>query len=115
MTISPDTRRLPPGVWLGAAGVVALLLALSSRYAFVLLQPALLSIALAIPAGVGLWWLARNEEGRRWRPIAITYGILFLVFLLTGGKAYYVAPMYSALLAAGSLWFERLSRLGRGG
>lgn len=81
--------------------------------AFVLFQPALLSITLSIPAFVGLWWLARSEESRSWRPIAAMYVILFMVFLLTRSKAYYVAPMYSALLAAGAVWFEGLSRRGQ--
>jgi len=78
--------------------------------AFALFQPALLSITLSIPAFAGLWWLARSDHSRAWRPIAIMYAILFLLFLFTGGKAYYVAPMYTALLAGGAVWFERLSR-----
>ena len=87
--------------------------ALSARsdgpLAFVLQQPALLSITLAIPAFAGLWWLARSDEVRQWRPLPIAYLVLFAGFLVTGGKSYYVAPMYSALLAAGGVWFERLS------
>lgn len=77
--------------------------------AFVLFQPALLSITLAVPAAVGLWWLARSEAAQRWRPLAIAYLVLFVVFLLTGAKAYYIAPMNTVLLAAGSLWFADLS------
>jgi 4-amino-4-deoxy-L-arabinose transferase-like glycosyltransferase len=77
--------------------------------AFLLFQPLLLSVALAVPAAAGLWWLARSEEARRWRPIPIAYGFLIVLFLVTGGKAYYVAPMYSALLAGGAVWFGRLS------
>ncbi len=81
--------------------------------AFVALQPALLSITLAIPAAVGLWRLLRSERLRPWRVLAFTYLILFVVFLLTGGKAYYIAPMYSAMLAAGALWFEELGTIGK--
>jgi 4-amino-4-deoxy-L-arabinose transferase-like glycosyltransferase len=77
--------------------------------AFVLQQPALLSMTLAIPAFTGLWWLARSEEAGPWRPIPIAYLVLFVGFLVTGGKSYYLAPMYSALLAAGGVWFEHLS------
>jgi hypothetical protein len=77
--------------------------------AFVIQQPALLSITLAIPAFAGLWWLARSEEARRWRPLPIAYLVLFIGLLATGGKSYYIAPMYSALLAAGGVWFEGLS------
>ncbi|MDF1596373.1 MAG: glycosyltransferase family 39 protein [Acidimicrobiia bacterium] len=76
--------------------------------AFVLQQIGLLSIVLAVPAAVGLWRLLRADDLQRWRPIGLAFVLLFVFFLLTGGKAYYVAPMYPALLAAGSLWFERL-------
>ncbi len=82
--------------------------------AFVLFQPLLLSVALAIPAAAGWWRLARSSELRPWRALALMYGLLFFLFLVTAGKAYYVAPMYSALLAAGALWFEGLGRRGRG-
>jgi 4-amino-4-deoxy-L-arabinose transferase-like glycosyltransferase len=77
--------------------------------AFALFQPLLLSVILSIPAAVGLWRLARSGEMRQWRPIAVAYALLFALFLLTGAKSYYIAPLYPALLAAGSLWVERLS------
>jgi 4-amino-4-deoxy-L-arabinose transferase-like glycosyltransferase len=76
--------------------------------AFVLFQPLLLSVVLAIPAAIGLWRLARAVELKPWRPLAVSYLLLFLAFLFTGAKPYYIAPMYSLLLAAGSLWFESL-------
>lgn len=81
--------------------------------AFVLFQPLLLSIVLAIPAAIGLWRLARSADLWAWRPLAIAYAVLFVGFLATGGKAYYIAPMYSALLAAGSMWFAALGLTGR--
>ncbi len=81
--------------------------------AFALFQPLLLSIALAVPAAIGWWKLARSETLTPWRPVAVAYGFLFVAFLVTGGKAYYIAPMYSVLLAAGSLWFEGLGDRGR--
>lgn len=81
--------------------------------AFVLEQVGLLSIVLAVPAAVGLWRLARSPDLRRWRPLATVFGLLFLFFLITGGKSYYVAPLYPVLLASGALWFEELSGMGR--
>jgi hypothetical protein len=81
--------------------------------AFVLEQIGLLSIVLAVPAAFGLWSLIRRPELARWRPIGIAFAVLFTFFLVAGGKSYYVAPMYPALLAAGSLWFERLEGLKR--
>ncbi|HZD24006.1 MAG TPA: glycosyltransferase family 39 protein [Acidimicrobiia bacterium] len=132
-----DRRRLlaSPFPWAGAA--IALLIALPNLIwqatngwpqlevagalrarsdgplAFILLQPLLLSVTLAIPAAAGLWWLGRSSRAAPWRVIPIAFGLLFVTFLLTGGKAYYVAPMYPALLAGGAIWFEGLSRLGR--
>ncbi len=77
---------------------------------FVLFQPFLLSIVLALPAAIGWWRLARSEALEPWRSLAIAYAVLFVGFMFTGGKAYYVAPMYSVLLAAGSLWFANLGK-----
>ena len=81
--------------------------------AFVLFQPLLLSIVLAVPAAIGWWHLAKSDRLESWRPIAIAYAVLFVAFLVTGGKPYYIAPMYSVLLAAGALWYEGLSRTPR--
>lgn len=110
---------LPNLVWQAQNGFPQLEMAeaLQSRsegpLAFLLFQPLLLSVALAIPAAIGLWRLATHEVFERWRPLAIAYGVLFVAFLVTGGKAYYIAPMYSVLLATGSLWFDGLGRAAR--
>jgi len=77
--------------------------------AFLVLQPALLSISLAVPAALGLWRLLRNPEQARWKPLGVTYLLLFVVVLVTAGKAYYIAPMYGLLLASGAVWFESLA------
>ncbi len=80
--------------------------ALASRsdgpVAFVLQQPLLLSVSMAVPAAAGWWWLWRSG---RFRPIAVAYILLFVTFLLTGGKAYYLAPMATVLVPAGMEWF----------
>ena len=81
--------------------------------AFVLEQIGLLSIVLALPAAIGLWRLFRYPDLRPWRPVGITFTVLFAFFLFTGGKSYYVAPMYPALLAAGALWFDGLRGVGQ--
>ncbi|MDH4176027.1 MAG: glycosyltransferase family 39 protein [Thermoleophilia bacterium] len=81
--------------------------------AFVALQPALLSIVLVAPAAAGWWWLLRSGEARRWRPLAVAFALLFVTFLAVGGKAYYLAPMYSCLIAAGATRVERLGRAPR--
>lgn len=110
---------LPNLVWQFANGLPQLEMsaALARRsdgpVAFVLEQVGLLSIVLVVPAAVGAWQLLRDPRLERWRPIGITFVLLFAFFLLAGGKSYYVAPMYPVLLAAGSLWFERLEGLRR--
>ncbi len=110
---------LPNLVWQAANGWPQLEMtrALGERsdgpLAFVLLQPALLSISMTIPAGIGFWWLLRSETARRWRPIAIAYLVLFALFVATGGKAYYIAPMYTVLIAAGAVRVEGFGTTGR--
>jgi 4-amino-4-deoxy-L-arabinose transferase-like glycosyltransferase len=110
---------LPNVVWQATNGWPQLEMAEALRarsdgpLAFLVLQPALLSITLAVPAFAGLWWLARSDRAVPWRPVAAAYAILFVFFLATGAKAYYIAPMYAALLAAGAVWMEGLAVVGR--
>ncbi|MEA2002049.1 MAG: glycosyltransferase family 39 protein [Actinomycetota bacterium] len=75
---------------------------------YILLQIAILSLFLVIPAVAGWRWLWRDDLGRRWQSLATAFVLLFLLFAATGGKGYYVAPLYLPLFAAGSLWVERL-------
>jgi 4-amino-4-deoxy-L-arabinose transferase-like glycosyltransferase len=55
----------------------------------------------------GVRWLLVKPEGRAWRSIAWTFLFLVAFFLATGGKPYYIAPMYVPLLGAGSVAVER--------
>ncbi len=64
----------------------------------------LLQLGLVGPLVVPVWLIGFRvlwRDGRREVPIA--YALLFVVFLITGGKAYYLAGMYPALLAAGAV------------
>ena len=130
--LATPQRRLLAGPWpWAAAGIAALLAApniiwqaandfpqlemarsLADRsdgpVVFVLEQIGLLSIVLAIPAVIGWWLLMRSADLAKWRPVGMTFALLFVFFLVTGGKSYYVAPMYPVLLAAGALWFDGL-------
>jgi hypothetical protein len=54
----------------------------------------------------GLRWLFRKPEGRPYRAIAWAYVVLFVLFLLTAGKAYYIAGLYAPLYAAGGVITE---------
>jgi hypothetical protein len=56
-----------------------------------------------VPVWLAGWWhLARDPALRTWRSFAVAYVVLAVVFLLTGGKPYYLAGMYPVLLAAGA-------------
>lgn len=81
---------------------------------FVVEQIGLLSIVLIVPAALGWWRLIRAPEAKQWQPIGIAFAILFVFFLATGGKSYYVAGMYPVLLASGGKWFDGLSGRRRG-
>ena len=51
---------------------------------------------------VGWWRLLRAPALRRFRAFAIAFAILIVLFLVTGGKPYYLAGLYPILLAAGA-------------
>lgn len=72
-----------------------------------LLGPALL-LAIA-----GLVYLFQAEAMRPYRAIAWTCVTIFLLLLILRGKAYYVAPIYPALLAAGGVALEAASSRAR--
>jgi hypothetical protein len=55
---------------------------------------------------IGLAWLALGRAGRRYRLLAWLYGVMLVMFIVLGGKNYYLAPAYPMLLAAGSVAFE---------
>lgn len=60
----------------------------------------------------GLIWYFRNEAGRRYRMICWMYVIPFLIYLITRGRSYYLAPAYPMLIAAGVVvWEHRLDSL----
>ncbi|MEV0245510.1 glycosyltransferase family 39 protein [Nocardia sp. NPDC050712] len=68
-----------------------------SAIEFALLQFGLMGPLLVPLWAYGLWRLWRAP---RYRAFAVGYALLFVVFLTTGGKAYYLGGMYPILLAA---------------
>ncbi|MFD0363587.1 glycosyltransferase family 39 protein [Nocardia sp. GCM10030253] len=68
-----------------------------SPAAFVLLQLGLMGPLLVPLWAFGLWRLWRDL---RYRAFPIGYALMFVVFAVTGGKAYYMGGMYPILLAA---------------
>lgn len=51
---------------------------------------------------VGIWQLARSDGLRRWRWLALTYGLLLALITVTGGKPYYASALVPVMLAAGA-------------
>ena len=88
-------------------------------YLFVPFQLVLVS-PLLVPVWVAGWWrLARDPALRTWRCFAVAYVVLAVLFLVTGGKPYYLAGLYPVLLAAGATpvvaWTRRGARRVRTG
>lgn len=48
---------------------------------------------------IRLW---RDRAMRRWRAVGVAYIVLLVVFIATGGKAYYLGGMYPVLVGAGA-------------
>ncbi|MEM7572868.1 MAG: glycosyltransferase family 39 protein [Bacteroidota bacterium] len=54
----------------------------------------------------GLWFLLRSEKLKPYRALAWAYLFTLILLLLTHGKSYYSIGAYSALIAAGGLFWE---------
>jgi Dolichyl-phosphate-mannose-protein mannosyltransferase len=109
---------LPYGLWQLAHGLPQSALARSiaqsgaegGRVGFIPFQLILIGPLLAPVWISGLVKLLRDPALRALRCFAAAYLILIPVFILAGGKAYYMAGLYPILLAAGALTVERWSR-----
>jgi hypothetical protein len=55
---------------------------------------------------VGLWRLAARPPRPQLRALAIAYVVLAAIFVVAHGKAYYLAPIYPVLFAAGAVAWE---------
>ncbi|MFI6865462.1 glycosyltransferase family 39 protein [Nocardia sp. NPDC050406] len=75
------------------------------------------SIAIAGPLGVllligGVWALLAWEPLRPYRFLGVAMLLLWVVFMLTGGRIYYPAGMYGVVLAAGAVGWVAVLRSG---
>jgi 4-amino-4-deoxy-L-arabinose transferase-like glycosyltransferase len=81
-------------------------------FQFLLVSPVLAPVWIA-----GLVALACRASLRRFRSLAVAWLVLVILFLVTGGKPYYLAGLFPALLAAGAIetdaWLERGSSRAR--
>ncbi len=88
-------------------------------YAFLPFQLVLVSPLLVPVWALGWWRLARDPELRTWRAFAVAYVLVAALFLVTGGKPYYLAGFFPVLLAAGAPavvgWARRGARRVRSG
>ncbi len=57
---------------------------------------------------IGLYFFFFHPDARRLRWLGWTYVILFAVFAVGNGKAYYLSPVYPAVLAGGSVFLEKI-------
>jgi 4-amino-4-deoxy-L-arabinose transferase-like glycosyltransferase len=72
------------------------------RWLFLPYQLVLVSLLLVPVWGIGLWRLLRDPALRTFRLFGAAYPLLAALFLVTGGKPYYLAGLYPVLLAAGA-------------
>lgn len=59
-------------------------------------------------AVLGLWFCFFRREARRFRLLGWAFVVTFTLFAVAGARSYYTAPLYPMLLAAGSVYLERL-------
>jgi 4-amino-4-deoxy-L-arabinose transferase-like glycosyltransferase len=89
------------------------------RWALLPFQFLLVSPVLAPVWIVGLIALAREDRLRPFRFFAVAWLVLVLIFLVSGGKPYYLAGMFPVLLGAGAIqvdgWLAHGSRRLRSG
>lgn len=71
-------------------------------YLFLPYQLVLVSPLLVPVWALGWWRLARDPALRTWRAFAVAYVLVAALFLVTGGKPYYLAGFFPVLLAAGA-------------
>ncbi len=71
-------------------------------YAFLPFQLVLVSPLLVPVWALGWWRLARHPALHTWRAFAVAYVLVAALFVVTGGKPYYLAGFFPVLLAAGA-------------
>lgn len=107
---------LPTLIWQAMNGwpQLAMREAVAAETAFMgsLLNAALMFIGMGVITGVvlggyGFWRLARAEEMRPYRFFCWTALAVVVVFLLLGGRAYYVFGAFPVLWSAGAVGFQR--------
>lgn len=66
---------------------------------------------LALPVwGAGLGFLLFARAGRPYRALGLAYLAILVLLIALHGKAYYLAPAYPMLFAAGAVFYERFAQ-----
>ncbi|WP_327150332.1 glycosyltransferase family 39 protein [Nocardia sp. NBC_01329] len=73
---------------------------------------ALAGFAGMVPALYGVWRLLRAEELRAYRFLGVTAVVLYLVFVVTIGRPYYLGGLYGVLFAAGTVGLQQRQAAG---
>lgn len=71
-------------------------------------------VAGAMLVGYGLWQLFRSAELREYRCIALSFVVLYIIFVAADARPYYLAGLYAPLVAAGALGLQRRRETGSG-
>jgi 4-amino-4-deoxy-L-arabinose transferase-like glycosyltransferase len=70
---------------------------------------------MTVLAGYGIWRLLRADELRDYRFIAVSLLAIYVVFVASGGRPYYLGGAYAVLAAAGALGLQRRRESGHDG
>ena len=57
---------------------------------------------------MGLWYFFFHDDGKRFRPMAWMYVIVFCIMIAGNGKVYYLQSSYPGLLAGGAVLLEKI-------
>lgn len=87
------------GLYGGRPGITVLLLALTGLVGIVLL-------------GYGLWALFVSAELRSYRFLGVTFVVLYVFFVITAGRVYYLSGLYGPFFAVGALTLQRRREAG---
>jgi Dolichyl-phosphate-mannose-protein mannosyltransferase len=79
-----------------------------------------IAVELVVFAGVagtalmlyGLWFLCREADLRDYRFIGVVFVVLYVVFVVTAARPYYLAGLYAPLIAVGALGLQRRRETG---
>lgn len=70
-------------------------------------------VAGTVLLGHGLWRLVRSPEFGRYRFLAVTFIVLYVFFVVSVGRPYYLGGLYGPIAAAGAVGLQRRREAGK--